>query len=128
LDESLFVPLLIFVFCLATLLSFGCATSNKPSKDDWEEKVQAKLSTEQGKFQICSKYISYVSKKDITVSMTFRLNPTGALETLWLDESEAWDTRFYDCLFNVIDQMGFPSFNEDVSLEVQQDITYRSRG
>ena len=60
--------------------------------------------------------------------MTFRLNPTGALETLWLDESEAWDTRFYDCLFNVIDRMDFPSFDEDVSLEVQQDITYKPRG
>lgn len=83
---------------------------------------------EQGKFQICSKYIQHASDKDVTVSMTFRLNPTGALETLWLDESEAWDTRFYDCLFNVIDQMGFPSFNEDLSLEVQQDITYRKRG
>lgn len=123
-----FCPSSIFVFCLATLLGFGCASSNKPSKDDWEEQVQAKLSTEQGKFQICSKYIQHATPKDVTVSMTFRLNPTGALETLWLDESEAWDTRFYDCLFNVIDQMGFPSFSEDVSLEVQQDITYRKRG
>ena len=123
-----FCPSSIFNFCLATLLCFGCASHNKPSKDDWEEKVQEKLSSESGKFQICSKYIQHASNKDVTVSMTFRLNPTGALETLWLDGSEAWDTRFYDCLFNVIDQMGFPSFNEDVSLEVQQDITYRKRG
>jgi hypothetical protein len=59
--------------------------------------------------------------------MTFRLNPTGALETLWLDESSRWDSRFYDCLFNVIDRMQFPSFAEDTTLEVQQEIVYRPR-
>lgn len=113
-------------FCLATLVS--CSSTQKPSKADWEVQVQKKLSQEQGQFQICSKYIQYTKAQAITVSMTFRLNPTGALETLWLDESEAWDTRFYDCLFNVIDRMDFPSYDEDISLEVQQDITYRPRG
>ncbi len=123
-----FCPTSIFVFCLATLLNYGCSTAKKPAKQEWEEKVQEKLSLQQGQFQICSKYIQHSSKKDLTVSITFRLNPTGALETLWLDESEAWDTRFYDCLFNVIDRMAFPACDEDVSLEVQQDITYRPRG
>jgi len=123
-----FCPSSISIFCFATLLAFGCTSPQKPSRKDWESEVQKKLTMEQGQFQICSKYIKNSSKKDVTVSITFRLNPTGALETLWLDESESWDTRFYDCLFNVIDRMGFPSFGEDFSLEVQQDIIYKSRG
>ena len=114
------------VMFLLSILA-GCSTPQKPTKADWESEVQKKLSLEQGQFQICSKFVQHSKAKEITVSMTFRLNPTGALETLWLDESEAWDTRFYDCLFNVIDRMDFPSYGEDISLEVQQDIIYKSR-
>lgn len=117
---------LLFTLCLTTLVN--CSSNQKPTKADWEGQVQKKLTQEQGQFQICSKYVQHAKAKSITVSMTFRLNPTGALETLWLDESEAWDTRFYDCLFNVIDRMDFPSFGEDISLEVQQDIIYKPRG
>ncbi|MBY0518061.1 MAG: hypothetical protein K2P81_14225 [Bacteriovoracaceae bacterium] len=123
-----FCRLVMLDFLFAAMLLSGCATSQNPSKDDWEEKVKEKLSQNKNKFQTCSKYLKIVGKKPVEVSMTFRLNPTGALETLWLDESSSWDSRFYDCLFNVVDNMSFPAFEDDTSLEVKLPLVFRSRG
>lgn len=116
----------ILILCFAATLFNGCATSSGPSREDWEENVQKTLSAQQGKFQICSKHLKKTQTK-VEVSMTFRLNPSGALETLWLDESSAWDSRFYDCLFNVVDGMNFPAFADETSLEVHQPLIFRPR-
>jgi hypothetical protein len=94
---------------------------------DWEKSVQEILGQQRGSFQTCSKHLKKPSGKPVEVSMTFRLNPSGALETLWLDESGAWDSRFYDCLFNVVDGMNFPSNAADTSLEVEQALIFRPR-
>ena len=116
----------ILILCLAAMLSNGCATDSKPSKKDWESNVQKILTERRGQFQVCGKHLKKAPKA-VEVSMTFRLNPSGALETLWLDESAAWDSRFYDCLFNVVDGMNFPAFADDTSLEVQQPLIFRPR-
>jgi hypothetical protein len=116
----------ILLLCLAAIVSSGCSTDSRPTKKDWEQNVQKILTERKGQFQICGKHLRKAPQA-IEVSMTFRLNPTGALETLWLDESAAWDSRFYDCLFNVVDGMNFPAFADDTSLEVQQPLIFRPR-
>lgn len=118
----------ILILCFAATLFYGCSTSSGPSRGDWEESVQKTLTEQRGKFQICSKHLKKsATQAAIEVSMTFRLNPSGALETLWLDESSAWDSRFYDCLFNVVDGMNFPAFADETSLEVHQPLIFRPR-
>jgi hypothetical protein len=116
------------VLCLAAIFSTACTIDTRPQKADWESQVQKILSREQGQFQRCGKYLNAKSEKSLEVLLTFRLNPTGALETLWLDESSSWDSRFYDCLFNVVDSMNFPAFQEESTLEVQQALIFRARG
>jgi hypothetical protein len=122
-----FCPHRILLLCFASMLIKACSGPQIQTKSDWESNVQKKLIAEQGQFQICSKYIRHTKSDEVKVSLTFRLNPTGALETLWLDESAEWDTQFYDCLFNVIDRMDFPAFEQDISLEVVQEIIYKQR-
>ncbi len=117
-----------FLFlCFAALLITGCTSSSKPSRSDWEAQVQTVLAGQKSKFQTCSKFIKGSRDKNIEVAMTFRLNPSGALETLWLNESASWDTHFYDCLFNVVDGMNFPAFQDDTSLEVEQALVFRPK-
>lgn len=115
------------LLCFAAILATSCSTTSGPDKSDWENQVQKILSQNQGQFQTCGKYLKRTGKTPIEVNMTFRLNPSGAVETLWLDESSAWDSRFYDCLFNVVDRMNMPAFTEEVTLEVQQTLLFRSR-
>ena len=116
----------ILILCFAAMLS-GCASEAENNMRDWEKSVQNILAEQHGKFQTCSKHLKRAPGKAVEVSMTFRLNPTGALETLWLDESGAWDSRFYDCLFNVVDGMNFPSNSAETSLEVEQALIFRPR-
>jgi len=113
--------------CFAAMLGTGCTTSSRPSKTERESEVQKVLARDQGRFQLCGKHLKREGQKQIEVNMTFRLNPSGALETLWLDESGAWDSRFYDCLFNVVDGMSFPAFQDESTLEVQQVLLFRAR-
>ncbi len=117
----------INALCFALSLAAGCATNQKPSQADWQEQVQQILTREQGQFQLCGKHLKEPLKQAVHVNMTFRLNPSGALETLWLNESSAWDSRFYDCLFNVVDRMNFPSFGDETSLEIQQALIFKPR-
>ena len=117
----------ILILCFAALLFNGCAGPGRPSKADWEGKVQTVLTQQQGQFQTCGQHLKN-RREQVAVDMTFRLNPSGALETLWLSESSNWDSRFYDCLFNVVDHMNFPAFEDDTSLEVQQALIFRPKG
>ena len=126
-DMTLSCRPVIIVLCFAAMLISSCTTP-RPSKKDWEKQVQTVLDQQKGRFQLCSKHLKGPRNKAVEVSMTFRLNPTGALETLWLDESSSWDSRFYDCLFNVVDHMNFPAFEDETSLEVQQALIFRPRG
>ena len=120
-------PLGKLILCFAALLTSSCSTPSRPSKTDWETQVQQVLARDQGRFQLCGKHLKRENINQIEVNMTFRLNPSGALETLWLDESAAWDSRFYDCLFNVVDEMSFPAFQDESTLEVHQVLLFRAR-
>lgn len=118
----------MLVLCFATLLT-SCATPEAKARQGWEKEVTSILAAEKGRFQSCGKHLPTKSKQpSVTINMTFRVNPAGALETLWLDESSQWDQRFYDCMFNVVDQMNFPSIDDQTALEVEQTVVFRRRG
>jgi hypothetical protein len=119
----------ILVLCLATTLLMSCATPEVKARKDWEKEVTQILAAEKGRFQVCGKKLTASAKTTaITIKMTFRVNPAGALETLWLDESGQWDQGFYDCMFNVVDQLNFPSIDDQTALEVEQSVIFRRRG
>lgn len=118
----------IITLCFAALCAVSCTSAKTPQRRDWESTVKDRLSNEKSRFQVCGKHLPRPAPgNSLTINMTFRLNPVGALETMWLDESGKWDQRFYDCIFNVVDQMNFPSIDDSTSLEVQQDLVFRSR-
>lgn len=106
----------------------GCSSSKTPERRNWESTVKDTLEGQKDRFQICGKHLPRPDPgAGLTINMTFRLNPVGALETMWLDESGKWDQRFYDCVFNVVDQMNFPSIDDSTALEIQQSLIFRTR-
>lgn len=118
----------ILSLCFAALCSSGCSSSKSPERRNWENSIEETLSAQRERFQVCGKHLPRPEPgTSLTISMTFRLNPVGALETMWLDESGKWDQRFYDCIFNVVDQMNFPSIDDNTSLEIQQSLVFRTR-
>lgn len=118
----------ILVLCLAACVLTACSTGKTPARENWESAVKDRLEGQKGQFQTCGKYLPRPSAGNAhTIQMTFRVNPVGALETLWLDESSKWDQRFYDCIFNVVDSMNFPSINDHTSLEISQSLVFRTR-
>ncbi len=116
------------LLCFATSLGLaGCASSNQ-ERSNWEKEVQQLLVSNKRKFQVCGRYLARSARhEDIHLGITFRVNPSGALETMWLDESGKWDQRFYDCVFNVVDRLRFPSIDEDTALEVRQILVYKGK-
>lgn len=120
--------LVILSLCFAALVAAGCSSSKTPERRHWESTVKTTLEGNRDRFQICGKHLPRPTPGNaLTINMTFRLNPVGALETMWLDESSKWDQRFYDCVFNVVDQMNFPSIDDSTALEIEQSLVFRAR-
>jgi len=118
----------ILTLCLASMLLVACSTDSNPARSNWESTVRTTLEGNKSRFQVCGKHLPRPAAGQAhTIQMTFRLNPVGALETMWLDESGKWDQRFYDCIFNVVDQMNFPAIDDNTSLEVQQALVFQMR-
>jgi len=115
--------------CLATSLLAACASPQVDTRRSWEKEVGVILTERRENFQACGRHLPRPAKNQaVTINMTFRVNPAGALETMWLDESTLWDQRFYDCVFNVVDGMQFPAIDDQTALEVSQTVVFRSRG
>lgn len=118
----------IISLCFASLLFVSCSSNKSPVRQNWETSVEEKLAANKGRFQVCGKHLPKPDPgNSIVIQMTFRLNPVGALETMWLDEGTKWDQRFYDCIFNVVDGMNFPAVDDNTSLEVQQALVFKAR-
>jgi hypothetical protein len=117
------------ILCLAVSLLGACASPEQQARRSWEKEVGSILTERRENFQACGRHLTRPTKeRPVTINMTFRVNPAGALETLWLDESGQWDQRFYDCVFNVVDGMRFPAVDDQTALEVSQTVVFRGRG
>lgn len=123
--------LLAAIFILFFL--FSCTTKptrtpQKPTKTNThQEKLLKLLSSKPNEYKKCGKHLTFNAPlKSIELVLRVKINHQGKLDSLVVEKYQASNT-FYQCVYQIIEGLAFPTQNEVAIYEIEQPLIYTKK-